>query len=161
MNPIEVGTTALIQKSPQEICAELLDTERWPEFEGFAFLPGIERARFETRTPDLIGSRIRVHNKDGSSHVEEIVEWDVANRVALRFQEFSPPLQHFASHFIETWTFRASSEGTEASRTMAMYPKNFLGWLVLFPISKLMKMAFEKNVERMLPAAPPPPRIGG
>lgn len=148
MNPIEVKIVDHIQKSSPEICAEILDTERWSEFKGYSILPGIKSAHFQMKTPELVGSRIEVQNNDGSSHVEEIIEWDVANRIVLRFQEFNSPLQNLATHFIETWEFRKSSDGTEASRIMTMYPKGLFGWLMLIPISTLMKKAFEKNLRQ-------------
>jgi hypothetical protein len=149
MKPIEIKIIGHTQQSSQEICIEFLDTEHWSKFEGYSILPGIESARFETKTPGLVGSRIKVQNKDGSSHVEEIIEWDVVNKVTLRFQEFSPPLQHLATHFIETWEFRKSADGTEMSRSMRMFPKGIFGWLMLVPISQLMKKAFEKNALQM------------
>lgn len=145
MKPIEIKIVGHIQKTSQEICTELLDTGRWSEFKGYSILPGIKNARYEVKTPGVIGSKIMVENNDGSSHVEEIIEWDVANRIALRFQEFNSPLQNLATHFIETWEFHKSSNGTEASRKMTMYPKGLFGWLMLHPISQLMKKAFEEN----------------
>ena len=148
MKPIEIKIVGHVQKPSSEICTEILDTERWSEFEGYSILSGIKDAHFEVRTPEIVGSRIKVQNKDGSSHVEEIIEWDVANRIALRFQEFDSPLQNLATHFIETWEFRKSPDGTEASRIMTLYPKGLLGWLMLIPISKLMKKAFEKNLRQ-------------
>jgi hypothetical protein len=146
MKPVEIKIVGHVQKSSPEICKEILDTERWSEFKGYSILPGIKSAYFEVKTPEIIGSRIKVQNNDGSSHIEEIIEWDVANRIALRFQEFNSPLQNVATHFIETWEFRQSSNGIEASRIMTMYPKGVFGWLMLIPISKLMKKAFEKNL---------------
>jgi hypothetical protein len=148
MKPVEIKIVGRVQKSSSEICTEILDTERWSEFEGYSILPGIEKAHFEVKTPELVGSRIKVQNKDGSSHVEEIIEWDVDNRIVLRFQEFNSPLKNLATHFIETWEFRKSADGTEASRIMTMYPKGLPGWLMLIPISKLMKKAFEKNLQQ-------------
>jgi len=148
MKPVEIKIVGYIQKSSSEICKEILDTERWSEFKGYSILPGIKYAHFEVKTPELVGSKIRVRNKDDSSHIEEIIEWDVPNKISLRFQEFNSPLQHLATHFIETWEFRNSPNGTEASRIMTMYPKGLLGWLMLFPISKLMKKAFEKNLRQ-------------
>ena len=148
MKPIEIKIVGLIRKPSPEICQEILDTERWSEFKGYSILPGIKSAQFEVKTPQIIGSRIRVQNNDGSSHIEEIIEWDVSNRIALRFQEFDSPLRKLATHFIETWEFRKSSEGTEASRIMTMYPKGILGWLMLIPISRLMKKAFEENLRQ-------------
>ena len=148
MKPIEIKIVGHVQKSSPEICTEILDTERWSEFEGYSILPGIKSAHFEVKTPEFVGSRIKVQNKDGSSHVEEIIEWDSANRIALRFQEFDSPLQNLATHFIETREFRKSPGKTEVSRIMTMYPKGFFGWLMLIPISKLMKKAFEKNLRQ-------------
>ena len=128
MKPVEVKIVGHIQKSSQEICKEILDTERWSEFKGYSILPGIKSAQFEVKTPEVVGSRIKVQNNDGSSHIEEIIEWDVANRIQLKFQEFNSPLKNLATHFIETWEFRKSpTSETEASRTMSMYPKGIFG----------------------------------
>ena len=124
MKPIEIRIAAHNHQSPEEICTAFIDTNRWADFKGYSILPGIEKAHFENKTPELVGSRIKIRNTDGSSHVEEIIEWDVRHRIALRFQEFSSPLRHFATHFIEVWEFRQSTEGTDVSRSMAMYPKN-------------------------------------
>ena len=146
MKPIEIKIIGHTQKSSREICMEFLDTERWSEFEGYSILPGIEHAHFETKTSGLVGSRIKVQNKDGSSHIEEIIEWDTDNKVALRFQEFNSRLQYLATHFVEAWEFSRSANGTNVSRTMTMYPKGMFGWLMLMPISQLMKKAFERNL---------------
>ena len=148
MKPVEVKIAGHIRKSSAEICQEILDTERWSEFKGYSILPGIKSARFEVKTQELIGSRIRVQNDDGSSHVEEIIEWDVANRIALRFQEFDSPLRRLATHFIETWEFRKSSAGTDATRTVRMYPRGVLAWMMLIPISRMMKKAFEAHLRQ-------------
>lgn len=145
MRPIEIKIFGHIKKSTQEICAEFLDTTRWSEFEGYSILPGIKHAHFETRTPDLTGSRIIVKNTDGSSHVEVITKWDVDHGIAMQFQEFDSPLKNLATHFTEKWSFRNTANGTEVTRTMTMYPKGLLGWLMLIPISKLMRRAFKKN----------------
>lgn len=149
MKPITIRIQRHNNQTPQEICAAFLDTDRWPEFQGYSILPGIKSARFETRTSNMIGSRIRVHNTDDSSHVEEIIEWEENRKLALRFQEFNSPLKDLASHFIEEWTFAPSQSGTEVIRSMSMYPKNVLGWVMLFPISRLMKKAFEKNASQL------------
>jgi hypothetical protein len=149
MKPIEIRIIGITRKSPQKLCVELLDTDRWSEFQGYAILPGIERAYFETKTSDLVGSRIKVRNTDGSSHIEDIIDWDMGNRVVLRLQGFNSPIQHLTTHFVETWEFSQLANGTEVARTMTMYPKNPLGWLMLLPISRLMKKAFEKHLVQL------------
>jgi hypothetical protein len=40
MKPIEIKIAAQIQMPAREICAGILDTERWSEFEGYSILPG-------------------------------------------------------------------------------------------------------------------------
>jgi len=109
MNPIEIRIAGRTPKTPQEVCAEFLNTERWSDFKGYSILPGIESARFERKAANLTGSRIKVKNTDGSSHVEEIVEWDDSVRISLRFQEFNSPLKNLATHFIETWSFEETA----------------------------------------------------
>jgi hypothetical protein len=145
MKPIEIAITGHVEKTPEEICEEILVLERWSEFEGYSILPGIKHAQFETKTPNLVGSRIRVKNTDGSSHIEEIIEWNPASKVAFRFQEFQSPLRHLASYFVESWTFNELDEGTQLSRAMSMVPRGVVGWLMLYPISRLMKKAFSKQ----------------
>lgn len=149
MKPIRILVQSLSQKSPEEICANMMDMSKWPEFEGYSILPGIESAAFDVQTPNWLGSRIRVKNKDGSEHVEEVTAWDPTRRVELRFQEFKSPLRRLASHFVETWEFTARPEGTLISRSMAMHPKGVFGWLVLRLISRLMRKAFEQQATRM------------
>lgn len=149
MKPIEIRVTARSPKSPRELCAEFLDTDRWTEFEGYLFLPGVRRAEVETRTPVMVGTRIRVQNTDGSAHLEEIIEWDAPRRIAVKFGEFQPPLSHLATHFIEAWDFRETGAGTHVVRTMRMYPKSVFGWLALRLVAILMKRAFEKQMRVM------------
>jgi hypothetical protein len=146
LRPIEINTYRLVNKSPQVICSYIQDTDQWSKFEGYFILPGIDKADFEKRTEAVVGSRIKVRNKDGTSHIEEIIEWDENRKVVLRFQEFKSPLKNFAAHFFEEWKFAASEKGTKITRIMKMYPKNLLGWLILKPISLLMKKALEKNL---------------
>jgi len=149
MNPIKIEVNTFINLSPRDICSIILDTNEWNKFEGYSFLPGIEKAEFEKQTDSVVGSRIKVTNKDGSTHVEEIIEWDENRKVAFKFQEFDSPLKNFASHFIEEWNFKTFNSRTEIRRGMKMYPKNLLGLIILQPISILMKRALEKNLEQL------------
>ena len=84
---------------------QILDLGLWPSFQGYGPLPGIRAAEYEARTPEVVGTRIRVTDTDGSSHVEEIVEWEPDRRIRLRMGEFSPPLSHLATGFDETFEF--------------------------------------------------------
>jgi hypothetical protein len=149
MKPILIKITGHTGRSSQEVCAEFLKTERWSEFKGYLFLPGIKKAEFELKTPGVLGSRIKVYNTDGSTHIEEVIKWDVENQIALRFDAFQPPLQNLATHFIETLRFKKSDGGTDIERSMVMYPKGLSGQILLLPISRLMKKSLERNIRQL------------
>lgn len=149
MKPIVIAVEGVTAMRSEEVCAQVLELSRWPEFEGHGMLPGILRAEFERRTPEVVGTRIAVYSKDGSEHIEEIVEWDTQRRIAFRFQEFKSPVRRLATGFLETWTFAPSHDGLKIRREMAMYPKGILGWLMLRMISRMMRQAFVKQAVTM------------
>jgi hypothetical protein len=95
-----------------------------PDFTGFGLIPGIKTAEFEVRTPGIVGSRIRVTNTDGSSQVEEIVEWQPDHRLRLRMQDFSAPLSRLATVFDETWEFRRIGDATKVTRSFELHAKS-------------------------------------
>ena len=97
MRPITFTCAGASALAPQDIAGQILDLSRWPEFAGYGPLPGIRVAEFEARTDEVVGTRIRVTNTDGSTHVEEVVEWDPGRRVRLRMGEFSAPLSRLAA----------------------------------------------------------------
>lgn len=96
MKPIKFACHDTLPFGPEEITRRILDLTNWPDFQGYGPIPGIKVAEFEVRTPGIVGSRIRVSNTDGSSHVEEIVEWQPDRRLRMRFQDFSAPLSRLA-----------------------------------------------------------------
>ena len=89
MNPITFECRVELKLTGEEIAKNILDLGKWPEFQGYGILPGIKSAEFETKTSDVVGTRIAVTNSDGSSHVEEIVEWDPERKLVLELKAFS------------------------------------------------------------------------
>lgn len=148
-SPIEFECTKSIPKTASAICAEIVNLERWPEFEGYAFLPGIQSATFEKQTEDMLGSRIRVLNKDGSTHIEEIYAWEIGQKVCMQLCEFSPPLCHLASHFNEEWDFQEQSGSTMVTRKFQLFPKNVGTRPFLWFISLFFKRAIAQHLEKM------------
>src|SRR6476660_522343 len=132
MKPITFSCCEVLPVSANEVARQILEVANWLEFKGFAFLPGIKAARFEVRTPDVIGSRIKVTNTDGSSHVEEIVEWQVGSRLKLHMHQFSPPLARLATGFDEAWEFEPRDGKTAVTRSFNLYARSALSWPVLW-----------------------------
>lgn len=146
MKPIAFVCRETLSSSPNEIAAQILDLARWPEFQGYGVLPGIKSASFERQTPEVVGTRIRVTNTDGSSHVEEIVEWQPEQRIQLRMSDFSPPLSRLAREFRETWEFSRGPEGTRIARSFEMDARTMLAWPALWLISFLLKGAIASHL---------------
>ena len=149
VHPITFQRSRLIRKSPSEISAEIADTARWSEFQGYGFLPGIERAEYETRTAQMVGSRVRVHNMDGSQHVEEISEWDADEKIVMKLHEFTPPLNRLATHFVEEWNFVPQNGATQVTRKFQMYPIQPLTRPFLWLISLLFRRAVSAHLDDM------------
>src|SRR5262249_17004131 len=128
MKPIRFSCRETLQLAPEVIAQKMLEVANWAEFQGYGFLPGIKTAEFGLRTPQIVGSRIRVINTDGSSHVEQIVEWQPDRRLVLHFQEFSPPVSRLASAFDEIWDFERRGNVTNVTRSFELHPKSTAAW---------------------------------
>ena len=153
MNPIHIASQAIIPLSPEEICAEFADLSRWPEFDGYGPLPGIKMAEYEERTADMVGSRIRVENRDGSTHVESIKVWDVGRQVVMELGEFSPPLSHLATHFVEEWSFQVQEQRTLVTRRFQLYPRSSLTRPPLWLIGRFFRRAIDQHLADMAQTA--------
>ena len=138
---------------PQEIASQILDLSRWPEFEGYGPLPGIRSAEFECRTDDVVGTRILVHNNDGSHHVEEITKWNPSTAVELTFGSFSPPLSRLARSFIETWTFSVGDGITHVERSFELHPRSVVFFPVMWVISLPLRRAIARHLDQMKTSA--------
>ena len=146
MNPIRFSCEATLAVPPEPIAQRILDLSRWSDFQGYGGLPGIRSAEFERRTPEIVGSRIRMTNTDGSTHAEEIVEWEPRRRLRLRMSDFSPPLSKLATSFDETWEFTATASETQVVRSFVLHPR--FGWTrpLLGLISILLKLAIARHL---------------
>lgn len=117
MRPISFACTETLPSMPENIADQILDLTKWPDFRGYGPIPGIKAAEFITKSPGMVGTRIQVTNLDGSSHIEEIVEWQPAEKLQLRMGEFSAPLCRLATEFVETWEFQRCGHETKVRRS--------------------------------------------
>jgi hypothetical protein len=149
MKPITFSCEGTLPLAPEEIARQILDLAKWPDFHGYGPIPGIKVAEFEVQTPGVVGSRIRVTNRDGSSHVEEIVEWQPGHRIGLVMKEFSAPLSRLAAGFDETWEFRRTGEETHVTRSFRLHAKSVPARLLLWLISFFLKGAIARHLREM------------
>ena len=147
--PIAFSCEETLGMLPEQIAEQILDISRWSSFQGYAVLPGIKAAMFEVKTPEVAGSRIRVTNTDGSSHLEEIVEWEPDRRVRLHMGQFSPPLSRLATGFIETWEFSRIGRDTRVARSFELHATSGVTRPLLWLISILLKKAIARHLRQM------------
>jgi len=150
--PIRFTCETDLHERPEEIAGQILDLSKWSEFDGYGPLPGIESAEFEVETAEIVGTKIRVKNRDGSTHVEEIGEWEPTKQLHLRMYDFSAPVSHLASRFDETWQFERRNGKTHVSRSFEMHPKSTLTRPVLWLVSFLLKRAIARHLDQLAPA---------
>lgn len=153
MRPIRFACSQRIAQSAPAICAEIADVARWREFKGYGLLPGIADAVYEQRTETMIGSRVRVRNTDGSGHVEEFYAWEPTKQVAMKFDDFTPPLHYLATHFTEEWYFEPQTGGTLVTRKFQLFPKHAAARPVLWLISLVFRRAIARHLAEMARAA--------
>ncbi|MEQ9497706.1 MAG: SRPBCC family protein [Deltaproteobacteria bacterium] len=144
MAPVRFTCVQVMKIGPDEVRAGILDVEQWTDFRGYGPLPGIRRATFVERTPEVVGSRIAVENEDGSTHVEQIVAW--GDEIAMRMSSFSPPLSRLATHFDESWRFETIADGTRVERTFVLHAKS--AWTR--PLLSLIALPLRRAVARHL-----------
>jgi hypothetical protein len=149
MKPITFTCEETLPLAPEAIAQQILDLTKWPEFHGNGPIPGIKVAEFEVQTLGIVGSRIRVTNGDGSSHVEEIVEWQPNHRIRLTMKEYSTPLSRLATEFEETWEFKHTGNETHVTRSFRLHAKSILARLVLWVMSFFLKRAIVRHLLEM------------
>ena len=149
MRAITFTCRATLTQTPDEIASHILDVTQWLDFKGYGPLPGIKSAEVEVFTPEIIGTRIRVTNTDGSRQIEEIVEWQLPHRLQLSMQDFSAPLSLWATRIEETWEFEAVGTETKVSRSFRMLPRNIVAWPILWLISILLKKAIARHLRQL------------
>ena len=150
MNPIEFKVEKLFNNSAKVICEKVLDVKTWSSFNGYGLLPGIEKAEYEHKTNEKIGSIIRVKNSDGTEHTEEILEWKTNRKLVMKIHQFPTALSYMATHFIEEWNFEEISKTqTLIIRSFKLFPTSFMTRPLLSQISSLMKKGVEKHLDEM------------
>jgi hypothetical protein len=149
MKPITFTCEETLSLAPEDIARQIIDLTKWPAFHGYGPIPGIKVAELDVQTPGIVGSRIRVTNLDGSSHVEEIVEWQPDQRIRLQMKEFSPPLSRLATGFEETWEFKGTGNETHVTRSFRLHAKSASARLLLWVISFFLKRAIAQHLREM------------
>ncbi len=132
-----------------ELCAHVLDLDKWTSFQGYGLLPAISDAEFHLRTEAVKGTIIAITCADGSSHFEEVTEWSPPHGFTLKLHNFSPPLKKLATHFDEEWVFQEKGRTTLITRRFEMYPARRFFRPAVWLISRMMRGAVKHQMKQM------------
>lgn len=106
---------------PDRMFAFLLSVESWGLWSGYGPMPGIVRAERLGGTWG-VGTRVRVHNTDGSVHHERITCFEPPVRYAVTM-ELPPKAQALMSAVDETLVLEPTATGTRLTRTFTTTPR--------------------------------------
>jgi len=149
MKMITFSVSADTAISPEQICEGIFDVDRWSCFAGYGPLPGIRRATMKSPPNSVVGTEFYVENTDGSKHMERVELFEPGKCLVMKMSDFTPPLKHLATHFIERWEFAGSHPKYGITRTFELYPKNALASVLLWLIARLLKLAVAKHTHQI------------
>lgn len=149
IRPVTFSCEATVELLPEEIVSQILEPANWKTFTGYGLIPGIRSATFEIRTPELIGTRVRVVNTDRSCHVEELVAYQPGQSLVWEMKEFSPPLSYLATKLLERWVFHSRQRSTHVVRSFELIPRSWLAKPVLWLISWFLCSAVRRHLHTM------------
>lgn len=141
------ATTSL---SPEEIVNGMFDKSNWTSFRGAGLVPGIEEVEIVRSGDSISGTTFKVKNSDGSHHEETIIEYDPGQKLVMKLHPFSSPLNKFALHFHEIWTFHCENNLTHFERTFELYPKHMLGSILLRAVAFFFKKGVENHTKTIV-----------
>lgn len=147
---IEFSVTVELTHPPEKIFESILDVDEWTTFTGWGPIPGIKQAEIHNPDDGIIGTRIDVTNTDGSTHQETITEFVPDERLIMRMDGFSAPLNKLASHFIEEWIILNTEKQTYLIRSFTLHPLNAVSSLVLRLIAIFLKRAINQHTEQII-----------
>ena len=130
--------------------ASILDVTQWPSFRGFGPIPPIESARYEHRSKELVGSRIVVHNADGTRHTETIVEARPPHLVTLDIAEMTSPLRWVVAGLSDRWEFEDLGHETRVNRTMSLEPSSWFTAPLVAVVALLLGIAVRRHLATMV-----------
>ena len=121
MDPTTFYAEETYRSPPHVISERLLDPRRTRRFGRQMAAPGVATAEYEQRTANVVGTRIRVTRKDGSSYVEEIIEWEPETHVAMEVKDFSASMASAGYRFKESWDFERIGDKTKVCRSLTAF----------------------------------------
>ena len=143
---ISVTETIELACSPAEAFNHTNEAENLKSFVGYGPIPGIREARYLTPAPLAIGSRRSVLKTDGTTHIEEIIEFVPGRRHVTRIFGLSGFFGLIVRDLQDVWEFEpVSDHTTRVKRAFLVEPRT-----LAIPVALLLVPLMRRAVQRDL-----------
>lgn len=150
MAEITIAETVELPLGPEPAFDFLLSPKAFELFTGWGPIPGVLRLDWEQGSSAEEGSVGRVHNSDGSTHRERVLEVARPRRYVVAIDEFSSAFRLLTEGATESWELTPTEAGTRIDRRFVFRLRSPLllpaGWL----IGALFRRAVRGNHEAMI-----------
>lgn len=142
---VEIIEELTLASSAQRVFAQVTSPAGMLLFRGFGMIPGIARVEPGAHLR-AVGVEDVVHNDDGTSHRERVVEHAPCAAYALRIGPFDAPMRHLVTYLDERWEFAPEGSGTRVRRTFRFTSRGPLASLVVrLVVAPQMRIAMRRN----------------
>ena len=139
---------------PEEIVQGMFNPENWTSFNGSGLVPGISGVQIVPKNETIEGTLFKVKNSDGSQHEEIITGYERDRSLTMKLHKFGFPLNCFADHFLEIWSFSRADQTTRFTRKFELHPKNLVGSVMLKMIAHFFENAVAEHSKTITSSNP-------
>lgn len=127
---LEIFEELVVHAPPDDVFALVASVEGMRLFEGYGMIPGIARVEPSTAARG-VGTEDVVHNTDGTTHPERVVEHEPPRIYAVAIGPFEPPFGRLVRGIAERWELDEEGAATRVRRRFTFTPRGGVGALVL------------------------------
>ncbi len=144
MAEITIAETVELPLGQEEAFDFLLSPKAYELFTGWGPIPGVLRLDWERGSSAEEGSVGRVHNSDGSTHRERVLEVAQPRRYVVAIDEFSSVFRFLTAGATESWDLTPTDVGTRVDRSFVFRLRS----RALLPFGRLVGAIFRRAVRR-------------
>jgi hypothetical protein len=142
---LDLVETVAIAAPRSALWALLTDLDAMPMFTGFGPIPGIERVRWIQGGGYQQGAVREVHNRDGSTHLEDVAEIRPEELLVDRIYGFTSPLRFIAREARDRFELVEHGGTTTLTRTFALELTSALALPLAAALRPLLRAAVRRH----------------
>jgi hypothetical protein len=141
---IAIHETASIPMPLEKTWERFADIGAMTSFVGYGPIPGIQSARW-LEGSGAVGSVREIVNTDGSKHKEEVMVFDLHERIEDRIFDMTSPFRLMVREARDIFEFSAEGDGTRLERTFRFELTSPLWWPAARTIGAFFRRAMRRH----------------